>query len=345
MDKKIFTVIILALLLSLVSCGDSNIGKPYPKDEKEEVTTVDKEKDNKQKTNFGSDSTKQEDSASNDAPSNAKKDSLKESKPIVKLTTQQLQERVENLDTIVGNHSNKLIDIEEANKRTAEEIDNCVFCKYGTKAYVVSILILIVLIVIVSRMVLDFSKLSPEEEEKEFDQLFTKCVSKHYINENLRELFRDIETLRGEKDEQSKRIKQLENQIGVINSRPGRSVVLVPQPAGTTAIEPRIKIFYLGAPSKECEFIDNRNPSGNKYYKFTLDTSNPQKAFFEFTANDATAMQQAINSRNEIIEWACISKNNPEVPKNCYAYNYSKGEATLSNGVWSVTKKQEVIYG
>lgn len=231
------------------------------------------------------------------------------------------------------------------------EDTQCFFSKSGIWGYVILFILILILSPLSVKLWSYIFKKNPEEEEKEFrDDVKQAMAPDLYniaqaINDNRNALLDRIRSCYNDLNSQLYALRSKITEENTDTRSTTQSEVSTPNsPRSATNKQ---QTFYLLAPKNMDRFDDNRQPySEEALYKFSIDLQNPNKATFEFIGRPGTGgMTKALNSRQEIIEFACEPKNAPlENTRACKPYNGSKGEAVLQNGEWVVIKRQMVIY-
>lgn len=323
MKRILFICAIVMSIIALVSCD--GLGKPFPSNE-----------DENNPTNVTAEG------INNDSIASNQNDTIKKA-----ISGKQFTDSIINELQGENNLLTSRIDSLQQRVDTLEEAQSqCVFARLGIWGYIIIILLILILSPISGKMWKVLSRKNPEEEEKIFKDKVRKAIKgdinqiRNEINDN-----QDINRLKSHLNSIDSKFSDLNRRIDEMSKETYNSFQSIPKEGKTT---PDFKhTFYLYAPKNRDRFSDERQPYPEEaLYKFTIDPRNPNKATFEFIGRPGTGgMTKALNSRQEIIEFACEAKNAPsENTRTCKPYNGSKGEAVLQNGEWVVTKRQEVVY-
>lgn len=349
--KKLLTLITLVMVALLVSCG--NIGDNSD-NQKSEDQTEQSDIEDSNNTDNSKESSDQKGKLQEES-TEQKKDSVEKKKDSGQLIINNINvgDKLSEIDSL----NNRVVELENKAEITTNAIDNCYFCKYGIIAYIVYAIAIIVLFLILRIIWIIVTAKSPEakkEEEKKKNQL------KERIN-NLELKFSELE---GKLDRIDGKVQNINNDVRSIgdnvvyagskipeesNSRTNQSSQYGQTSRNNSATSnlPKHKqtVFYLKFPGIDGDFDYAPVPKAEGYYRFVLDSRNPNIAHFYFEPGDTTAMTRAINNRTYYIEMACdpISTVDGKVTS-CRGEGNSYGEAKLENGKWIVKSKQKVRY-
>lgn len=261
---------------------------------------------------------------------------------------------------------NSKSDYESTKNAQQTSIDNCVFCKNGTSAYVGLCIVMVIIAILVYFLMKVLTKKTSEEIRKQFQKRHKDAHEKAECDLNklctlinieqkvdakiaryIRQLKEQIEELRRQiNSPQQQVICMVTNQPETDNST---STMPNERPSGET-VSPKVekkepnRRFFITFPSQAGDFIDDRKGTNEDcLYEFELNPHNDREARFRFKSFSDRDMTQALNNRNERIEKVCEVIGRPEgVVTKCRPVE--DGEARLENGRWIVTKKHQVRY-
>lgn len=250
-------------------------------------------------------------------------------------------------ETDYGNHINDFLALRDSVNNNSKAIDNCYFCKYGTIAYIVYAIAIIILFIILRIIWMVATAKSPEAKKKENDE-------KQRLNKKIEELTWKISELNSLYDTLSMKVRNLNNEVTSIGNNIVREGSKVPESEGNTrdpragnitGIRNHLQTFYLRFPGLDGTFENSPVAKTEAYYRFELYEHNPDTARFTFMPGDATIMTRAMNNRSDYIEKACEPINTVEgKATTCSPVTEDYGQARLVNGKWEVTRKQKVRY-
>lgn len=335
--RNISIVITIIAVFTLVSCG--KIGKTNDRIETQ-MEQVNKDDSNNVEENKVIENTDTEAETENVT----NKDSINRQKEKQTSAT----DLVSQID--YNNHINDFSALKDSVKSNSNAINNCYFCKYGTIAYVVYAIAIIILFVILRIIWMVATAKSPEAKKKEESE-------KQRLNKNINELNWRISELKSQYDTLNLKVRNLSNDVTsigdnivregskVTNDNDGRLHTNNTPARETPQQSRRQSVFYLKFPGIDGLFDDSPVSKNDAYYKFELYQHNPDTAKFTFMPGNETIMRRAMNNRSDYIEKACEPANTVEgMATTCIPVRGDFGEAKLVNGKWYITRKQKVIY-
>lgn len=288
-------------------------------------------------------------------PTEQKKDSAdkKDGESQLIINNVNVGEKLSDIDSL----NNRVVELEGKTDELAKSVDDCYFCKYGIVAYIVYALAIIVLFIILRIIWMVATAKSPEVKKAEENR-------KRQLEKRINGLEIRFGQLESKLNSIDQKVKNIDNDVKSIGDNVVYAGAIVPEETSSsqsqysqggqsarniqnhqTVSSHQPRAFYLKFPGTDGNFDNTPVSKSEGYYRFVLDSRNPNLAHFYFEPGDPTSMSRAINNRTFYIEKACepVSTVDGKVTS-CRGNGNSYGEARLENGKWIVNKKQEVRY-
>lgn len=255
-------------------------------------------------------------------------------------------------------------DYESTKSAQQTSLDNCVFCKIGTAAYIGLCIAMVIIAILVYFLLKQLTQKSPGEIEKQFRENHQKAHRKEGCDLNklctlinieqkvdakieryIRHLKEQIEELRHQINSPQQVICMVTNQPETDNN----TSTMPNERPNDEMVSPKVEKkepnrFFLSFPTQAGDFEDERHYTNEDcLYEFELYPHNDREARFRFSTNSERDMTQALNNLNERIEKVCDATDRP-AGRFTKCIPVEDGEARLENGRWIVTKKHQVRY-